>query len=94
MRSQDDPLEGPQIGAEALVVKPAKACGMLDCGHTRFYELIASGELESYLDGSSRKVTVASIRGYIARRLAASSVTDCNARGVDSPGRRRQVRFR
>lgn len=58
------------VDTEALVVKPAKACVMLDCGHTRFYKLISSGELESYRDGASRKVTIASIRGYIARRIA------------------------
>jgi hypothetical protein len=43
---------------------------MLDCGNTRLYELINAGALKSYLDGRSRKITVESIRGYIARRLA------------------------
>jgi excisionase family DNA binding protein len=45
---------------------------MLDVGNTRFYELIAAGELESYKDGKSRKITVASIKAYIARRIQAS----------------------
>jgi hypothetical protein len=94
MQTQNDPLEERAVETEALVVKPAKACVMLDCGHTRFYELIASGELESYLDGSSRKVTIASIRGYIARRLAANSTTQGDTQGVDGPRCRRQVRIR
>lgn len=56
---------------ERLVVSPRRARYMLDCGNTRLYELLNSNELESYLDGRSRKVTVASIHRYIARRLAA-----------------------
>jgi hypothetical protein len=54
----------------ALAVRPKIAWNMLDCGNTRGYELIASGELDSFLDGRSRKVTVESIHRYIARRLA------------------------
>ncbi len=57
---------------EPLVVKPKVAWRMLGCGNTRGYELIACGELESYKDGRSRKITVASIRRYIERQLAAS----------------------
>jgi hypothetical protein len=33
-------------------------------------ELLGSGELESFKAGKSRKITVASIKGYIARTLA------------------------
>jgi hypothetical protein len=53
-----------------LVVKPREARCMLACGNTRLYELLAAKELESFLDGRSRKITVESIRRYIARRLA------------------------
>jgi hypothetical protein len=55
---------------EPLVVKPKIAWRMLACSNTRGYELIAVGELDSFLDGRSRKITVESIRRYIARRLA------------------------
>jgi hypothetical protein len=55
-----------------LVVKPKNAARMLACGMTRVYELLNKGELESFLDGSSRKITVESIRRYIARHLPAS----------------------
>jgi hypothetical protein len=45
---------------------------MLDCGNTRLYELIAARELETFKDGKSRKITVASLKAYIARRIEAS----------------------
>jgi hypothetical protein len=59
---------------ERLVVSPRRARHMLDCGNTRLYELLKS-ELESYLDGRSRKIVVASIHRHIARRLAAEKDT-------------------
>jgi hypothetical protein len=46
---------------EPLVVSPTRAKALLDCGTTRLYELIAAGELESFKDGKSRKITVRSI---------------------------------
>jgi hypothetical protein len=55
-----------------LVVCPAKAMAMLDCGRTRLYQLLNGNELESYLDGKSRKITVASIQARIRRKLAES----------------------
>jgi hypothetical protein len=57
----------------ALVVKPRVAWNMLACSNTRGYELLNAGELDSFLDGRSRKITVDSIRRYIARRLAEST---------------------
>ena len=55
---------------EPLVVSPAQAQVMLDCGTTYFYEILP--ELESYLEGRHRKITVASIRARIARKLEES----------------------
>jgi hypothetical protein len=57
---------------DPLVVRPAEAWRMLGCGPTYGYELLESGQLDSYVEGSARKITVASIKAYIARRLAAS----------------------
>lgn len=67
---------GNSCGAadDPLVVKPKKAFKMLGCGTTRGYQLLNAGELESYKDGVSRKITVASIHRYIARRLEAERV--------------------
>jgi excisionase family DNA binding protein len=56
--------------SDRLVVKPREACRMLSCGNTRLYELLNASELESYRDGGSRKITVASIHAYVRRRLA------------------------
>jgi len=56
----------------ALLVKPKTAWRMLGCSNTRGYALLAAGELESFRDGRSRKITVASIHRYIARHLAES----------------------
>jgi len=58
---------------EPLLVRPRTAWRLLGCGNTRGYELLAAGELESFLDGRSRKITVDSIRRYIARRLDATT---------------------
>jgi hypothetical protein len=58
-----------------LVVKPKEARRLLSCSHTRLYELLATRELDSFRDGGARKITVASIHHYIARKLAANSAT-------------------
>jgi hypothetical protein len=58
-----------------LVVKPKVAWRLLSCSNTRGYELIATGEIDSFLDGRSRKITVDSIRRYVERRLAATLPT-------------------
>jgi hypothetical protein len=57
------------VGAQ-LVVSPAKAQQMLDCGTTHFYKLLNSDVFESFKDGKTRKITVASIEAYIQRKLA------------------------
>jgi excisionase family DNA binding protein len=58
-----------------LLVKPKEACRLLACGNTRLYELISANELETFLDGRSRKITVASINQYIQRRVAPTAPT-------------------
>ena len=61
---------GRSRDAEPLLVKPAAACQLLECGRTHIYKLLVSGELDSFLDGRSRKITVELIHRYIKRRLA------------------------
>jgi len=56
-----------------LVVGPAVATALLDCGFDKLYELIDADELESYLEGARRKITLASIERLVQRRLAARS---------------------
>jgi len=72
-------LSGPpdascEAADDRLAVKPKAACRMLDVGTTRLYELLNADppELESYSDGRSRKITTASIRAYVRRRLEAA----------------------
>ncbi len=45
---------------------------MLDCRLTRLYDLINAGELEVYMDGGSRKITVRSIHARVQRLLEKS----------------------
>ena len=70
---------------ERLVVSPRRARRLLDCGTTRLYQLIAERELDSFLDGRSRKISMESIRAFIARRLAAAGEST-------APPPRRRVR--
>jgi excisionase family DNA binding protein len=60
---------------EPIVVSPRRAQQMLDIGHSRLYELLSQGELQSYKDGRSRKIVVASIKEYVARKLEVTSHT-------------------
>jgi hypothetical protein len=57
-----------------LVIRPKQAMHLLDCGHTRLYEMIGAGEVESFMDGGARKITVASIEAYIQRKLKEAAV--------------------
>jgi excisionase family DNA binding protein len=59
----------PDLEIEPPVVKPRVAWKLLLCGNTKGYELLQSGELDSFLDGGSRKITMASIHRYIDMRL-------------------------
>ncbi|HEX9324541.1 MAG TPA: helix-turn-helix domain-containing protein [Xanthobacteraceae bacterium] len=58
-----------------LVVKPREACKMLSCSHKKLYQLLADGELESFKDGRSRKITVTSIKRRIASQVASARPT-------------------
>ena len=80
-------IEGYDLAA--LVVKPKVAWKMLACSNTRGYELIASGQLESFRDGRSRKIIVASIHRFIARRLAAEKAQTA---ATEAPRRRGRAR--
>jgi excisionase family DNA binding protein len=63
----------PKPEVAALVVSPRSGALILDIGLTRVYELINSGEIESYRDGKSRKIILDSLRSYVARQLAAEA---------------------
>jgi excisionase family DNA binding protein len=58
--------------APPLAVPPAEAARLLSLSLARLYRLMRDGELQSYLDGRTRRITTASIHDYIARRLSAA----------------------
>ena len=64
------PGKGPVAPVEPIVVRPKQACALLGCGLTYLFDLLKKGELESYRDGRSRLITLASIKARIARKLA------------------------
>jgi hypothetical protein len=72
-------------GIQPLLVRPRVAWRMLGCGNTYGYKLPNAGELESFVDGKARKIIVASIYGYIERKLAAARSATGAATQVPSP---------
>jgi hypothetical protein len=82
MSEQFDTADAP------LVVRFRQAQRMLgDCGHDELYRKIKNGELESYLDGRRRLITVASIKADIARKVTAAAETGFQrAKGADHKG--------
>jgi excisionase family DNA binding protein len=77
---------------EPLAVSPHQACLLLGVGNTRLYELIGNGELQSYLDGRARRITMDSIHRRVARLLAATAttVTDVREQSSNFRGRPRK----
>jgi excisionase family DNA binding protein len=57
-----------------LVASPKQAMRAIQVSRKKLYELINKGELESYTEGKSRRITVKSISDYIERRLATEAV--------------------
>jgi len=58
--------------AQPLVVSVAVARRLLAVSNAHFYTKVLP-ELESYHEGRTRRITLASIKRYIARRLAEST---------------------
>jgi hypothetical protein len=59
----------PNINVRPLVVGTTEARRLGGWGKTKIFELIAAGELDSYLDGRVRRITLASIEARIQRKL-------------------------
>jgi excisionase family DNA binding protein len=55
-----------------LVVKPREAARLLSLCPSSVYGLMRAGELESFRDGRSRRITMKSIEKYLARQLSAA----------------------
>src|SRR5262249_58755683 len=65
--------ERPSLSVTPLAVPPREASRLLSIGMSRLYQLMRTGELESYRDGRSRRITMASIQKRMARQLADSA---------------------
>jgi excisionase family DNA binding protein len=50
-----------------------EACKLLSVGLSHLYALVKAGELKGFHSGRAHRVTVASIRGHIAKRIAAAT---------------------
>jgi hypothetical protein len=60
---------GPDV---PMMVKPKAALKLMSISNTKLYEMIKTGELETFKRGGSRYIPVAAINDYIARSLAAN----------------------
>jgi excisionase family DNA binding protein len=56
-----------------LAVPPREAAALLSLGLTRTYTLMRTGELQSFHSGRACRITVQSIKDYVARQLAAGT---------------------
>lgn len=52
-----------------IVASVNETMSALGIGREKLYQLLNSGELESYRDGGSRKIMWSSIDSYVERRL-------------------------
>jgi len=68
------PLPNNSALESPLVASPNQTMKAIQVSRKKLYELINSGELESYTEGKSRRITVKSINEYIERRLATEAV--------------------
>ncbi len=68
-------ITGCKIG-QPLVASTTQAMIALGIARAKLYEKLNTGELESYMDGGSRKILWDSIRAYIQRRLDAEASPD------------------
>jgi hypothetical protein len=69
----------PNINVRPLVVGTAEARRLGGWGKTTIFKLIAAGELESYLDGRVRRITIGSIEARIHRKLQEARANPASA---------------
>lgn len=69
MKGRDEEIGVRSRDPLALVASVKETMLALKIARAKTYELLNAGELESYLEGSSRKVTWRSIDAYVKRRL-------------------------
>lgn len=62
-------ITNKDVSDRAVVATVNETMATLKIGRAKLYELLNSRELESYLEGSSRKITWRSVDAYVERRL-------------------------
>ena len=77
---------------EPLAVSPRQASRLLNVGITYLYDLINNNELESYLEGRARKITMKGIRARQERQLAAARGTDLTTEAAQPRRRGRPLK--
>jgi hypothetical protein len=63
-------IEQPLLPLKDRGLRTAEACQAIGCKKTKLFDLIAAGEVDSYLDGPVRIITGASIEARRQRKLA------------------------
>jgi excisionase family DNA binding protein len=65
-----EPINATFGNKRSIVASVNEAMIALKIGRAKIYQLLNSGELESYREGGSRKILWRSIESYVERRLA------------------------
>ena len=58
---------------EPLAIAPKDCFRLIGVGHSKGYELINTGELETFKIGRATRITTDSIRAYVSRQLQAQA---------------------
>jgi excisionase family DNA binding protein len=64
MKSSPNSILNDPAVARNRVITVSDAAGILGCGVTRLYELLAAGAIRSYKDGNNRRVYLTSVQEY------------------------------
>ena len=63
-------MTSPRTPGPPLAVSAKEAARLLSLSLSKIYELLRNGDLQSYTDGCTRRITMASIFQYVDQRLA------------------------
>jgi len=61
------------VTLEPLGLPPKEGFAFIGVGNTKGYELLAAKEIEFYKVGKATRITTASLKAYVARRVAAQA---------------------
>jgi excisionase family DNA binding protein len=70
------PAPLPSASTAPLAVPPREAARLLSVSLSKIYTLMRTGQLDSFMDGGSRRITMSSIYAHIERGLASADDGD------------------